>query len=153
MSCRHLQTNHAGDKMQLITAVFFTLVATMAAPAIAQQTGGFVAQCQIMGQPVTLQLQYERIGGAGPIYAPNGDIRSVVGDGSSTTYWNGAFVSPNGQQMPVSGENRFLRFYDQNAYNRETVLEVTETGAKTFYLTDVYGNYPGNHPCQVTNVW
>lgn len=127
----------------------------LALSATAQQTGGLMAQCQIMGAPVTLQLQYERIGGAGVTYGPgaNPGITGVIGDGSSTLYWNGAFISGNGQQLAVSGENNFLKFYDQNVYNRETVLEVTTTGPNSFYLTDVYNNYPGNHPCQIVNAW
>lgn len=131
------------------------IVLGLSLPVAAQQKGGLIAQCQIMGSPVTLQLQYERIGGAGVTYGagPNAPITGVIGDGSSTVYWNGAFVSGTGQQLPVSGENRFLSFYDQNVYNRETVLEVTMTGPTSFYLTDVYGNYPGNQPCQIVNQW
>lgn len=127
----------------------------VAMPALAQSAGGLNAQCQIMGQPVQLDLQYEVIGGAGATYGPgaNPDITGVIGDGSSTIYWQGMFTAGPGQQLPVSGENRFLRFYDANVLNRETVLEVTQTGETSFYLTDVYGNYPGQHPCEITNLW
>ena len=114
-----------------------------------------MAQCQINGTPVTLQLQYEIIGGAGVVLGPgaNPTITGVIGDGSSTTYWEGAFISANGQRLPLSGENRFIKFYDQNVYNRETVLEIFSTGNNSFYLKDVFGNYPGTTPCTITRQW
>lgn len=151
--------SHDGDIMPrtirhlALAALSFCAIVTL--PAAAQgRTGGLSAQCNIMGQPVQLDLSYEAIGGAGVTYGPgvNPDITGVIGDGSTTLYWTGAFRSAQGT-LPLSGENRFLRFYDANVYNRETVLEVTTTGGNSFYLTDVYGNYPGNHPCQITQIW
>ncbi|MEO1100817.1 MAG: hypothetical protein AAFW65_03135 [Pseudomonadota bacterium] len=128
-------------------------VVALALPAAAQtKTGYMVAQCQINDAPAQLALQYEAIGGSGITYGPgvNPDITGVISDGSTTYYWNGTLTGSFGQ-IPISGENYFLRFYDQNAYNRETVLEVTMTGPQSFYLEDVYGNYPGQHPCQITD--
>lgn len=129
-------------------------LAALAAPAAAQQTGGLTAQCQIMGAPAQLQLSFEAIASHGITWGPgvNPDITGVIPDGSVTVYWSGTLAG-QGWQVPISGENYFLRFYDQNVYNRETVLEVTPTGGASFYLTDVYGNYPGNHPCEILEAW
>lgn len=143
-----------GDAM-LKSLIFAGLIALgLAAPAAAQTTGGIRAQCQIMGQPAELQLGFEAYGGFGVTYGPGvqPSITGVISDGGTTVYWNGVLRSAAGQ-LPISGENYFLRFYDANVYNRETVLEVTMTSASTFYLTDVYGNYPGNHPCQIVQAW
>lgn len=120
----------------------------LALPAAAQ-TGYMTAQCQVLGAPAQLALQYEAIGGTGIVTDSGGGITGVISDGSSTYYWNGTLTGSFGE-LPISGENYFLRFYDQNAYNRETVLEVTVTGPESFYLQDVYGNYPGQHPCEIT---
>ncbi len=141
----------------LITTLVTAIIAgaALSGPAVAQgRTGGLSAQCNIMGQQVQLDLTFEAIGGAGVAYGPgvNPDITGVIGDGSTTIYWNGAFRSAQGN-LPVSGENRFLRFYDANVLNRETVLQVTVTGNKSFYLTDAFGNYPGDHPCQIVQSW
>ena len=122
--------------------------------ASAKQTGGMSANCQIMGTPAQLNLTFEALSGAGITYGPgvNPDITGVIPDGSVTIYWNGVLAG-QGWQIPISGENAFLRFYDRNVYNRETVLEVKRTGPKTFTLTDVFGNYPGDHPCEITKSW
>lgn len=137
---------------QLLTIAAF---AGLAATANAQgQTGGLIASCNVMGQPATLQLQYEAIGGAGIIWGPGAtpDIRGVVSDGSTTIYWGGTLSSAQGS-LQLSGENNFLRFYDPNVFNRETVLRVDITGPQSFTLTDQFGNYPGSHPCQLTQAW
>ncbi len=127
-------------------------IAALCLPAAAQtKTGYLAAQCTINGAPAQLQLQYEAIGGTGVTYGPgaNPDITGVISDGSVTYYWGGTMSGGFGS-IQLSGENNFLRFYDPNVYNRETVLEVTMTSDTSFYLTDVYGNYPGQHPCQIT---
>ncbi len=135
----------------LVTALASLLFAT---PAVAGRTGGLRAECTILGYPAVLELGYEAIGGHGITWGPgaNPDITGVIPDGSVTVYWNGTLRSALGT-VPISGENYFLRFYDRNAYNRETVLEVTLTGKRSFYLTDVFGNYPGQHPCQIVRSW
>lgn len=125
----------------------------LALPAAAQTwTGHLVANCQVNGAPAHMQLQYEAIAGAGVTWGsgPRPDITGVISDGSVTYYWNGV-LQGNFGQLALSGENAFLRFYDPNVLNRETVLEVTMTSQTSFYMTDVYGNYPGQHPCQITS--
>ncbi len=138
----------------LALAAFAMLVAGGLLPAMAQQTGGIRASCQVMGQPAALELTYEALNTHGFTYGPgaNPDISGVIADGGVTVYWNGTLSSAMGS-LPISGENYFLRFYDRNVYDRETVLEVTMTGPTSFTLTDVKGNYPGSHPCRIVQQW
>ncbi|MEQ8557667.1 MAG: hypothetical protein RIB03_05065 [Henriciella sp.] len=127
-------------------------LAALSLPAHAQtKTGILQASCQVNGQPAQMSLQYEAIGGTGITTGPgpNPDITGVISDGSVTYYWGGVLTGSFGT-LQLSGENNFLKFYDPNVYNRETVLEITMTSDTTFYMTDVYGNYPGQHPCQIT---
>ncbi|MGB3626623.1 MAG: hypothetical protein WA989_12390 [Henriciella sp.] len=138
----------------MLTRLFFAAgaLAALGLPTHAQtKTGMMQAQCQINGAPAQMQLQYEAMGGYGITTGPgvNPGITGVISDGSVTYYWQGVLTGAFGT-LQLSGENNFLKFYDQNAYNRETVLEVTMTSDTTFYLEDVYGNYPGQHPCQIT---
>ncbi len=138
----------------MLTRLFFAsaTLAALALPADAQaKTGMLQAQCQVNGQPAQMSLQYEAIGGHGVTTGPgvNPDITGIISDGSVTYYWGGVLTGAFGT-LQLSGENNFLRFYDPNVYNRETVLEITMTGDTTFYMTDVYGNYPGQHPCRIT---
>jgi len=137
-----------------LAAGLAALLLPAAQPTLAQQTGGITAQCQIMGQPAALDLRYEALNTHGITVGPgaNPEITGVIRDGGVTVYWNGTLSSSMGS-LPISGENYFLRFYDQNVLNRETVLEVRMTGQNSFTLTDVYGNYPGSHPCQITRQW
>ena len=126
--------------------------AAAAMPAAAQgKTGYMTASCTVNGAPAQMQMQYEALGGSGVTWGsgPNPDITGVISDGSVTYYWNGVLSGSFGQ-IQLSGENNFLRFYDPNVLNRETVLEVTMTSPQSFYMEDVYGNYPGQHPCQIT---
>ena len=134
-------------------AVPFFLLLGLALPAAAK-TGGLAARCTILGKPASLELSYEAIAGNGITWGPgaNPDITGVIPDGSVTTYWQGTLSSELGS-VAISGENRFLRFYDRNVLNRETVLEVTITGAQSFTLQDVFGNYPGVHPCEIVRRW
>ena len=138
----------------ILLAFAATALAASAAAQNATPKGGFNAQCQIMGQPTQLSLEYEAIGGAGIVWGngPNPEIRGVIADGSRTIYWNGQLSSPQGA-LALSGENNFLRFYDPNVLNRETVLRVDMTGPSSFTLTDQFGNYPGSHPCRITQAW
>ena len=126
----------------------------LTAPVAADRTGGLRAECQILGKPAVLELGYEAIASHGTTWGsgPSPDITGVIPDGSFTVYWKGTLRSALGQ-VPISGENYFLRFYDRNVLNRETVLEVTMTGERTFTLEDVFGNYPGHHPCRITKSW
>ncbi|MEM7412444.1 MAG: hypothetical protein AAF430_19600 [Myxococcota bacterium] len=121
-------------------------------PAVAGRTGQVRAECQIFGQPAVLALQYEAIASHGITVGPgaNPDITGVIPDGTSTVYWSGTLRTVQGT-VPISGENTYLRFYDRNVLNRETVLEVTLTGPRTFTLQDVFGNYPGIHPCTIVS--
>ena len=132
----------------------FVLVWLAAVPAFAGNTGGIRAECQVLGKPAVLELAYEAIASSGITWGPgaNPDITGVIPDGSVTVYWNGTLNSSLGR-VPISGENTFLRFYDRNVYGRETVLEVTMTGERSFFLTDVKGNYPGQHPCRIVKSW
>ena len=125
-----------------------------AGPATAGQTGGLRAECRILGEPAVLELGFEAIASHGITWGPgpNPDITGVIGDGATTVYWNGTLSSSRGT-VAIGGENFFLRFYDPNVYNRETVLEVTLTGKQTFTLEDVFGNYPGKHPCRIVRSW
>ena len=142
----------------MIRTAILTLAGALAVASAsaqsAQTSGGLNAQCQIMGQPTQLSLQFEAIGGAGIVLEPgvNPGIRRVIADGSRTIYWNGQLSSPQGS-LALSGENNFLRFYDPNVINRETVLRVDMTGTNSFTLTDQFGNYPGSHPCRIVQVW
>ncbi|MFH1517060.1 MAG: hypothetical protein ABIH17_04175 [Pseudomonadota bacterium] len=127
-------------------------LASLALPAAAQNTTGYLAaQCTVNGEPAQMKLQYEAIGGSGVTYGPgaNPGITGVISDGSVTYYWGGTLSGSFGQ-LALSGENAFLRFYDPNVLNRETVLQVTMTGDQSFYMEDVRGNYPGRHPCTIT---
>lgn len=132
---------------------FLVCVAASTSHAMASK-GGFDAQCQIMGQSTRLTLEFEAIGGAGIVWepGPNPGIRAVVADGSKTIYWGGKLSSPQGS-LALAGENNFLRFYDPNVLNRETVLRMDQTGPSSFTLTDQFGNYPGSHPCTIVRVW
>ncbi len=138
----------------LVFVLATTLLPASPTHANASRTGGLRAECQIMGKPGALDLRYEAIAGHGITWGPgpNPDITGVIPDGSVTVYWSGTLSSAL-VQVPISGENYFLRFCDRNAYNRETVLEVTMTGERSFYLTDVLGTYPGNRPCRITQTW
>ncbi len=126
----------------------------VAVPAAAEGKGGLRAECQILNAPAVLELAYEAIAGSGITWGPGPtpDITGVIPDGSVTVYWNGTLSSSLGK-VAISGENYFLRFYDRNVYGRETVLEVTMTGERSFTLTDVKGNYPGRHPCRIVRRW
>lgn len=138
---------------QLILAATLLAAGTAHAQG-ASPTGGFQAQCNIMGQPVQLMLQYEAIGGGGIVWGsgPNPEIKGVIADGSRTIYWQGQMSGAQGT-LALEGENNFLRFYDANVYNRETVLRIDQTGPSTFTLTDQFQNYPGSHPCQIVETW
>ena len=128
------------------------LLTAAALPAAAQgKTGHMTASCTVNGAPAQMQMQYEMLRNSGITVGPGPtpDITGVIMDGSVTYYWQG-ILTGNFGQISLSGENNFLRFYDPNVYNRETVLEVTMTSARSFYMEDVFGNYPGQHPCEIT---
>ena len=134
------------------TAIAAVLLSAAALPALAQtKTGYMTASCTVNGAPAQMQMQYEAIGGTGIVTGPgpNRPITGVISDGSVTYYWNGVLTGSFGR-INLSGENNFLRFYDPNVYNRETVLQVTMTSETSFYMEDARGNYPGQHPCQIT---